>query len=117
MYLAVTLTPEDRDFHRFLWRKTDTEPVVDYRMTEVTFGITSATFLATNSLLCLAKENESELPFAAKAVKESIYVDNGFPSVETKQEAISLHHQLQDFLNSRGFKLHRWDSNTPEVLN
>jgi len=90
-YRAVTLTPEDRDFHRFLWRKTDTEPVVDYRMTRVTFGITSAAFLATNSLGCLARENESELPLAAKAVKRSFYVDDGLPSVETKQEAIPPH--------------------------
>lgn len=117
MYRAVTLTPEDRDFHRFLWRDKDTDPVVDHRMTRVTFGIASAAFLATNSLLCLAKENESELPLAAKAVKESFHVDDGLPSVETKQEAISLHHQLQDLFNRGGFKLHKWDSNSPEVLN
>ena len=117
MYRAVTLTPEHRDFHRFLWRDKDTDPVVDYRMTRVTFGIASAAFLATNSLLCLAKENESELPLAANAVKESFYVDDGLPSVETKQEAISLHHQLRDLFNRGGFKLHKWDSNSPEVLN
>ena len=62
----------------------------------LTFGIASAAFLATHSLLCFAKENESELPLAAKAVKEFFCVDDGLPSVETKQEAISLHHQLQN---------------------
>ena len=50
-------------------------------------------------------------------MKESFYVDDGLPSVETKQEAISLHHQLQDLFNRGGFKLHKWDSNSPEVLN
>ena len=70
----------------------------------------------SNSPLCLAKENESELPLAAKAVKES-YVNAGIPKVETKQEVISLHHQLQDFFNRGGFKLYKWDSNSPEVLN
>lgn len=85
-------------------------------MTRVTFGIVSAAFLATNSL-CLAKENESELPLAAKAVKESFYVGDGLSSVETKQEVISLHHQLQDLFNRGGFKLHKWDSNSPKVLN
>ena len=117
MYRAITLTPEDRDFHRFLWRDRDTDPVVDYRMTRVTFGIASAAFFARNSLLFLAKVNESELPLAAKAVKESFYADDCFPSVETKQEAISLHNQLHDLFNKRGFKLHKWDSNSPEVLN
>ena len=99
MYRAVTLTPEDRDFHPFLRRDKDTDPVMGYRMTRVTFGIASAAFLAANALLCLAKENESELPLAAKAVKESFYVDDGLPFVETKQAAISLHHQLQDLFN------------------
>ncbi|XP_078357312.1 uncharacterized protein LOC144642205 [Oculina patagonica] len=117
MYRAVVLAPEDRDFHRFLWRENATDPVVDYRMTRVTFGIASAPFLATNSVLHLAKQNESELPLAAKAVTESFYVDDGLPSVETKQEAILLHHQLQDLFNRGGFKLHKWDSNSPEVLN
>ena len=107
MYRAVTLTPEDRDFHRFLWRDSQTDPVMGYRMTRVTFGIASAAFLATNLLLCLAKENESELPLAAKATKESFYVDDGLPSVEAKHEAISLHHQLQDLFNKGGFKLHK----------
>lgn len=40
-------------------------------MTRVTFGIASAAFLATNSVLRVAEENESEFPLAAKAVKES----------------------------------------------
>ena len=117
MNRTVTLTPQDRDFHRFLWRDSDTDLVVDYQMTRVTFGIASAAFLATNSLQCLAKENESELPLPAKAVKESFYIDAGIPSVETKHEAISLHHQLQLLFNRGGFKLHKWDSNSPEVLN
>ena len=72
MYRAVTLTPEDRDFHPFLRGDKDTDPVVGYQMTRVTFGIASAAILAANALLCLAKENESELPLAAKAVKESL---------------------------------------------
>ena len=76
MYRAVTLAPEDRDFHQFLWRDTDTDPVVDYQMTKVTFRIASAAFLATNSQLRFAKENESELPLATKAVKECFYVDD-----------------------------------------
>ena len=53
-------------------------------MTRVTFGIASAAFLATNSVLRLAEENELELPLAAKTVKESFYVDDGLPSVENR---------------------------------
>ena len=86
-------------------------------MTRVTFGIASAAFLATNSVLRVAEENESEFPLAAKAVKESFYVDDGLPSVKTKQEAILLYHQLQELFARGEFKLHKWNSNSPEVLN
>ena len=117
MYHAISLAPEDRDYHRFLWRDKPTDPVTDYRMTRVTFGITSAAFLATNSVRHVAEENESELPLAAKVVKESFYVNDGLPSVETKQEAIQLHHELSNLFSRGGFKLHKWDSNSREVLN
>ena len=55
MYRAVTLAPENRSYYRFLWRDKGTDPVVDYGMTKVTFEIASTAFVATNSLLCLAK--------------------------------------------------------------
>ena len=70
MYRAISLAPEDRDYHRFLCRDKPTDPVTDYRMTRVTLGITSAALLATNSLHHLVEENETELPLAAKVVKE-----------------------------------------------
>ena len=117
MYRAVTLAPEHRDYHRLLWRDKPGDPITDYRMTRVTFGIASAAFLATNSVLRVAEENEFELPLATKTVKESFYVDDGLPSVETKREALTLFHQLQDLFNRGAFKLHKWDSNSPEVLN
>ena len=39
MYRAIELTPSDCDLHRFVWRSNSTEPLVDCRMTRVTFGI------------------------------------------------------------------------------
>ena len=117
MYRAVGLAIENRDYHRFLWRENPTDPVCDYRMTGVTFGIASAAFLATNSVSRLAEDKEAKFPLATKAVRESFYVDDGLPSVQTQQEAILLQRQLQDLFATAGFKLHKWDSNSSEVLN
>ena len=68
MYRAVTLAPKDRDYHRFLWRDKRGDPITNYGMTRVTLGIASASFLATNSVLRVAEENELEIPLAAKTV-------------------------------------------------
>ncbi|KAK2565611.1 hypothetical protein P5673_010739 [Acropora cervicornis] len=72
MYCAVTLAPEDREYHRFLWRDKPGNPITDYRMTRVTFGIASAAFLATNSVLHVAEENKLELPLSAKTEESPI---------------------------------------------
>ena len=45
------------------------------------------------------------------------YVDDGLLSVETKEEAIVLYQQLQQLFQKGAFKLHKCDSNSPEVLN
>ena len=56
MYRAISSASKDRDYHRFLWRDKPTDPVTDYRMTRVTFGMTSAAFLATNSVRHVAEK-------------------------------------------------------------
>ncbi len=73
--------------------------------------------MATKSILQLAEENQTSFPQAAKAVKEAFYVDDGLPSVKTQEEAIRLYQQLQQLFQKGAFKLHKWDSNSPEVLN
>ena len=73
--------------------------------------------MATKSVLQLAEEHQRTLPQAAKAVKESFYVDDGLPSVKTKEEGINLYQQLQQLFQNGAFKLHKWDSNSRHVLN
>ena len=31
----------DRDFHRFVWRNNPKDPLLDYRMTRITFGVSA----------------------------------------------------------------------------
>ena len=47
MYLQIELTPEDRQFHRFLWRvlERNQNPAV-YNFNRVVFGVSSSPFLA-----------------------------------------------------------------------
>ena len=47
MYRAVELVPLDCDLHRFVWMKSPREPLIDYQMTRVTFGVSASSF-ATN---------------------------------------------------------------------
>ena len=46
MYRAIELPPADRNLHRFVWRSDPGDTLKDYRMTRVTFGVSSSSFIA-----------------------------------------------------------------------
>ena len=116
MYRAVHLTKADRDLHRFVWRRTQGEPLVDYRMTRVTFGVSASSFAANMSIKRNALELADQYPLAAKAVKENFYVDDGLTGASTVEEAIELQGQLQEMFEKGGFQLRKWNSSNPAVI-
>ena len=50
MYREVLLSPPDQQLHRFLWRSQTDQPISDYCMERVTFGVASSPFLAIKTL-------------------------------------------------------------------
>ena len=76
MYRAVHLHPDDRDLHRFPWRESPDLPIQDYRMTQVTFGVTSSPYLAICTLQQTAHDFQDQYPSAAPLVFSSFYVDD-----------------------------------------
>ena len=50
MYRAVKLATEDKDLHHFVWQGALTKPLVDYRMTRITFGVSASSFAANMSV-------------------------------------------------------------------
>ena len=83
MYQAVHLTQSDRDLHRFLWRENLEEPIHDYRMTQVTFGVSSSPFLAVQTLQQVAKDFGYLYPLACPLVYEAFYVDDLLTGADT----------------------------------
>ena len=120
MYRAVLLPAEERDLHRFVWRKNVDAPLIDYRMTCVTFGVASSSFAANMAVKQNALDGEQKFPLAAAAVRDSFYVDDGLTGADSPQEAIELQEQLQEQLHelfaSGGFLLRKWRSSSPAVL-
>ena len=69
MYRTIELTLPDCDLHRFVWRKTPDEPLRDYRMTRVMFGVSASSFAANMCVKQNGLDFALEYPLAAKAVK------------------------------------------------
>ena len=116
MYRAIELTSSDRDLHRFVWRKSPDEPLRDYRMTRVTFGVSASSFAANMSMKQNALDFAIEFPQAAKAVQDSFYVDDGLTGADSVQDAINLQKQLHSLFLKGGFLHRKWNSSEPAVL-
>ena len=86
MYRAVELVPSDRDLHRFVWRKNCDEPLRDYRMSRVTFGVSASSFAANMSLKQNAFDYAVQLPQAADVVNKSFYIDDCLTGADSIEE-------------------------------
>ena len=113
IYCAVELIESDRDYHRFMWRYNPNQPLQDYHMTHVTFGVSASPFAANMAMQQNAIDHINKFSLAAEAVLTSFYVDDGLTGADSIDEAISLQKQLQNLFAKGRFLLRRWNSNTP----
>ena len=76
MYREVLLSPPDRQLHRFLWHPQPDQPIRDYCMNRVTFGVASSPYLAVRILQQAAEDFGAHSPIASWHVNNSFYVDD-----------------------------------------
>ncbi|KAJ0169221.1 hypothetical protein K1T71_015281 [Dendrolimus kikuchii] len=93
------------------------EPLGHYELQTVTFGTACAPYLAVKSLQRLAEEEQNKFPIAAKITKQDFYVDDMMTNCETDNEAIDIYKQMNQLLNSGGFQLQKWNSNSDKFMN
>ena len=116
MILQIKLRRGDQNAHRFLWRKTEDEDLKAYCMTRVTFGDMCSPFLPISTVQNHAQHHHSEYPKAADEVSENMYVDDLLTGAEDAENAVQLKNDLRNLLNSGGFKLTKWASNSDKVM-
>ena len=116
MYRAVLLTESDRDLHRFVWQEHMHEPLKDFRMTRLTFGVSASSFIANMCVRQNSIEHAADYPLAAKAVSDSFYVDDGLTGADTVDGAIRLQMELQSLFARAGFLLRKWNASDAVVL-
>ncbi len=116
MFRCVELARPDRDFHRFVWRDSKENEVTDYRMTRVSFGVSSSPFLANMVLNQVALDYKHLYPKAAEEVASAFYVDDYLSGAETLNEAKELYCGMEELMNRGQFQLRKWRSNSRELL-
>ncbi|GFW29073.1 DUF5641 domain-containing protein [Trichonephila clavipes] len=76
-----------RKLQRILWRENMDEPIKTFELSTVTYGTTSAPFLATRTLKQLALDEAENFPIGSSVVMSDMYIDDVLTSSETLLEA------------------------------
>lgn len=116
MYRQVLIKPDERNLQCILWRFSPAEALKTYTLNTVTYGTTAAPFLTIRSLYQLGIECETSAPDISNVIKSDFYVDDLITGVSTSQQGNQLVHALNQTLLCGGFKLRKWLSNCPKVL-
>lgn len=116
MYCQILVQPEHRNFQRFLWRFSRSEALSEYVLNRVTFGISSAPYLALRTLKELALIEQENYPLASKVIQSSVYIDDCVAGADDLKAALNLQNDLILLLKKGGFELRKWASNCPDIL-
>lgn len=116
MYRKIWVHPDDHKFQTIVWRRSESEPLKNYVLKTVTYGLKPAPFLAQRVLRQLVSEDGHQYPLASQAVLEACFMDDICYSVEDVKTGHKLKDELQALLACAGFELRKWASNRSEIL-
>ncbi|KAG6446975.1 uncharacterized protein LOC115441446 [Manduca sexta] len=116
IYRQVKVADEDRDFQRILWRGNPNEEIQHLRHLRVTFGVSSAPYLAVRSLQ-LSYDEGNEFPLAKHRVLSDFYMDDFMSGGQSVNEAVEINEQMSTMLKRGGFQLQKWMSNNNKLMN
>ncbi|GFX89754.1 uncharacterized protein TNCV_3711861 [Trichonephila clavipes] len=91
-------------------------PVQTHKFNTVTYGTTCAPYLATRTIQQLARDEGEHYPLAASVTIRDIYMDVILTGSSDFQEFQKLQLELISLFKKAGMSLHKWCSNTPEIL-
>ncbi|GFT34777.1 uncharacterized protein TNCV_3241051 [Trichonephila clavipes] len=92
------------------------EPVKTFELKTVSYGTTSASFLATRTLKQLALDEAENFPLGSSVVISDMYIDDVLTGAETLLEAKELKNQLFNIFAKGGMVLHKWCRNNTELM-
>lgn len=116
MYRQIWVDPKQRDLLRILWREHESQHLRIYKLKTVTYGTACAPYLAVKTLQTLAQREKSAYPKAARVTMRDFYVDDLLTGADSLEAAKSLRDQLIQMLNTGGFNLRQWNSNSNHLL-
>lgn len=116
MYRQILISEPLRKFQQILWRDDPKQPVHTYQLQTITYGTTSASYLATRCLKYLADLNSVEFPVVSKIIKDCFFMDDLLAGADTIEEALYIKLKITDILASANLPIRKFLSNKSEIL-
>ncbi|XP_055908989.1 uncharacterized protein LOC129943507 [Eupeodes corollae] len=116
MFRQILIHEDDRKYQMIVWRNEPNEILKYYILNTVTYGTSSAPFLATRCIVQLAEEEKAQFPKAAHAVLNGVYVDNFMTGANDLSEANKLKKDIISILAKGQFELRKFCANNDRLL-
>lgn len=113
----MNIDPLDWNYQRVLWRDAPDQPLCEYLITCVTWGMTSAGFNAVRALRQCAHDGERVYPIGANTVLNRFYCDDMMAGADDEYTLARIYEQVQQLLRSDGFELDKWATNNSRLAN
>lgn len=112
MYRQVKIIPEHWNLQRIFWREDTMQPIKEYCIIRVIYGMASAPHSSIRAMMEGSKSFSTQYPEAVHAINNDFYVDDVLTGAKTENEAIKLAKDLKFVLEQYGFPLRKWRSNS-----
>ncbi|GBM04168.1 hypothetical protein AVEN_115538-1 [Araneus ventricosus] len=110
MFRMIELNESQTRLQKFLWKNSKSSPTKVYELRTVTYGTTSAPYLATKVLQQLALDEEKNSPLASKVLLQDFYMDDCLSGSSEFIEFETIRSELRQLLQRGGMTLHKWCS-------
>ncbi|XP_058817243.1 uncharacterized protein LOC131680544 [Topomyia yanbarensis] len=114
MHRQVQIHDDDRKYQRIVRLNSERNAAI-FELTTVTYGCSSAPYLATRVLLQLATDEGHELPLASRVIEQDSYIDDFLTGGKTPADVIAIYEQLTEMLKRGCFGMHKFCSNSDIV--
>ena len=103
-------------FQCILWRDKNTNKICVYALSTVTYGTTSAPYLAIRVLQQLASDERERFPEASRVLRSDTCVDDVISGADDLNQSLKLQQELCSLSKSGGFRLRKWNTNSTKLL-
>ncbi|XP_055325735.1 uncharacterized protein LOC129579607 [Sitodiplosis mosellana] len=111
MFRQVCLHPSQWNLQRIFWRERPSDPLTEYQITVVMYGLASSLYNAVRSMVECANHYAKDYPQAAEVIRKCFYVDDGTFGDDTIAGLKMLCREVEFVLRQGGFELSKWASN------